>query len=146
MYVECCSTKKKERANKAIKLTLAHTNQMTKDVENIVVQQSPDQYESVTDEATFPTEDNGNSHSESFASVAKKMADKEKVSEKPEKSFHYARDSTAYSDNFSDEDTVVSGVDNIKVSFIISVPAKDVDKDEAPLLAIWKLNDITKIK
>ena len=75
--------KKKEKTNRARKLALARTVKMAKDEETTVVQDSPGPKPGlITDEATFPTADNGNSHSESFASVAQKLTNKE-VREKP---------------------------------------------------------------
>ena len=64
--------KKKEKTNRARKLALAQAVKSATDDRKTVVQNSPGpQSGLIIDEATFPTEDNGNSHSDSFASVAK---------------------------------------------------------------------------
>ena len=44
----------------------------------------------------------------------------------------------------SDDDTMVVGLDNVRLSVMMSVPSKDVEEDKATLEAIQKLNSIIK--
>ena len=138
--------KKKEKGSKARKLALAQAAKQANDNVKMNFEQSTNPTsDDPSDEATFPTENNGNSHLESFASIAKKMDDEKTVTEKTKKtSFHFARDLLAQSDCFADEETVVSGNENIRVSFMVAVPSKDIDEEEAPMEAIRRLNGMVK--
>ena len=137
--------KRKEKASKARKLALAHAAEKANDKEKTNFEQSTNPTsDDPSDEATFPTENNGNSHLESFASIAKKMDDEKSVTEKTKKtSFHFARDLHAKTD-LADDDTVRFGNENIRVSFMVAIPSKDIDEEEAPMEAIRRLNGMVK--
>ena len=130
--------RKKDKTSKAQLLAVAQMTKMANTAKDNSAKNPPDTQPSTSsDEATFPTEDNGNSHpAESFASVASKLDD-QTIFEKPlSTSFHVARKLLAEDDTISDDDTVRAGLDNVRLSVMAAIPSKDVDEEEAPLEAI----------
>ena len=100
---------------------------------------------SVNDEAPFPTEDNGNSHNDTYLTTATKLVQKPVTEKIKTTSFHTVRNLLHKSSPNLDDSTVITNTStNVRVSVMCAVPAKDVDDDEAPLYAIRKMNGMLK--
>ena len=99
----------------------------------------------VNDEAPFPTEDNGNSHKTSFLTIATNLAQKTVKEKLRTTSFHTLRN-LLHKPSILDNGTVIptNKATSIRVSVMCAVPVKDVDEDEAPLVAIRKMNGMLK--
>ena len=101
------------------------------------------------DSAPFPTENNGNSHDDTYLSVASNLTDMPVKEKLKTTSFHIVRDLLEKSDG-NDDDTVVPTPktsrysSNIRLSSMISVPSKDISDEEAPFEAIRKMNGMLK--
>ena len=72
------------------------------------------------------------------------MGDKTFTEKPPKTSFHIVRDILARGKSDSDEDTVITGTDNVRLSVMVAIPAKDIEEEEAPLEAIRKVNAMLK--
>ena len=111
-----------------------------------IAEENKDELPHVTDTAPFPTDNNGNSHSRSYLSVATKVAD-QTVIEKPKlTSFLLARGLLEKeSAGNSDDDTIKPSKNHsIRVSVMCLVPVKDIEEEEAPFEAIRKMNQMVK--
>ena len=132
------SVRKKVSAHVA---KLVQTNDSSLPGEN--PKQTPSSNDSVNDTAPFPTEDNGNSHDQTYSEVATKLVETEVTEKKKTTTFHIVRNLLHQNNTTFDDATVIPNHNKSKYSYIrvwvmCAIPSKDVEEEEAPFDGIRK--------